>query len=689
MADAGETFGELVRVLRRRTGLTQEGLAHRSGLSARGVRNIEAGRGRPHQATIELLVSALATSGAEARRLRQLGMDPDELGPLPAQLPPAHAGFVARTAELAAATAALADVQRQDRPCVVLVHGVAGIGKTAFALQAGHGAAARFPDGTLYAELRGAGRSPAEPWHVQAMLCRALGAPEDSVPADIDERTAYLRSLLARRRVLLVLDDARDADHVAPLLPGAGGCGVLITSRWALTLPAVGLDIRLDPFDESSALALLNDSLGTRLSGAAGAARRIIAACGGLPLALRIAAGRLTLHPSWPLRTYADALGAAENRMNQLRLGDTSVAASLQEVYDALGAGPGGVAVQRLFDRFAVHDGPDLDLHGVARLAEVAPARAEYLLDVLAQAHLVSSPVPLRYTMHDLVRIYGRSHCLEGVERRDLVGSLIVHFAERARDAGSNPAWLAVERPNILATVRAAHAVKPPPVNELMTLLNATGELFDRAQDGLSWRLVAEAVLRAGDATEDDLARAAAHDDLAVISRLGLRLGEAEYHGRLSLAFYTSAGTAGQPRLSRVWNRLGTIYTLRADYREASRCYSTSLALRRAAGDRLGQASVLNNLGLARLEEGDMTAAEDCFRAAGQLYRSLNDLQGEAIACSTSVTYTGDRADIDRRSTPSGRPRSALIRRAAGLRCTTVVRHGRRRTRRRTSDLGR
>ena len=91
------------------------------------------------------------------------------------------------------------------------------------------------------------------------------------------------------------------------------------------------------------------------------------------------------------------------------------------------------------------------------------------------------------------------------MERRDLVGSLIVNFAERARDAGSDPGWLAVERPNILATVRAAHAVKPPPVNELMTLLNATGELFGRAQDGLSWRLVAEEVLRAGDATEDDL----------------------------------------------------------------------------------------------------------------------------------------------------------------------------------------
>jgi tetratricopeptide (TPR) repeat protein len=230
------------------------------------------------------------------------------------------------------------------------------------------------------------------------------------------------------------------------------------------------------------------------------------------------------------------------------------------------------------------------------------------------------------------VRIYGRSHCPEGAERRDLVGGLLVHYAERARDAGSDPAWLATERPNILATVRAAHAVTPPLANELVALLNATGELFDRAQDGLSWRLVAEAVLRAGDAAEDDLASAAAHDDLSVISRLGLRLDEAEYHGRLSLALYRSAGPAGHPRLGRVWNRLGTIYTLRGDYPEAGRCYSASLALRREAGDRLGQASVLNNLGLARLGEGDMTAAEECFHAAGELYRSLHDLQGEAIA---------------------------------------------------------
>jgi tetratricopeptide (TPR) repeat protein len=234
--------------------------------------------------------------------------------------------------------------------------------------------------------------------------------------------------------------------------------------------------------------------------------------------------------------------------------------------------------------------------------------------------------------MHDLVRIYGRSHRIEGLERRDLIGSLITHYAERARDAGNDPAWLAVERPNILATVRAAHAVKPPPAKELVALLNATSELFDRAQDGLSWQLVAEAVLRTGEAAKDDLAQAAAHDDLSVISRLGLRLDEAEYHGRLSLALYRSAGAAGHPRLSRVWNRLGTIYTLRSDYTQASRCYSASLALRRAAGDRLGQASVLNNLGLARRAEGDMTAAEECFHAAGELYRSLNDLQGEAIA---------------------------------------------------------
>jgi transcriptional regulator with XRE-family HTH domain/tetratricopeptide (TPR) repeat protein len=631
---AAHSVGQLVRRLRQRAGLTQEVLAARAGLSVRAIRNVENNRiSRPHRSTLELLAAQLAMSDEEAKLLLDDGSGLTLPADVPAQLPTAHAGFVDRVREQTATLAALRDTTA-DGPVVVLVHGPAGVGKTAFALRVGHAAVAGFPGGTLHADLRGASRSPTDPHRVLAGWCQALGISPDAVPQDPAERAAYFRSVLASRRVLLVCDDALNAAQLTPLLPGTPGSAVVATSRWALAMPAVTLDVPLDLLDDADACAVVRTALAGRADSDDAAIKQIVGVCGRLPLALRIAAGRLALHPSWTVDAYARMLDHSRDRLDQLRLGDSSVQASLEDSYRAIGDRPDGVVLQRIFDRVAVHEGPSLSLEAIAYAAEVPPGDCDRMLDVLCQAHLLRSPAPQRYAMHDLLRAYGRGH-LDVAELRRTTARLLDYYMARA--LGPTAAdWYAQDRDNVVAAVTAAAAVDPPAAAVLGRLLEACGDHFEVNQDERAWRIVAEATLGAAEAVGDEQAQATAHDALALIARLDLRLGDAERHCSDCLRLY---GRTGSERyVARAWNRLGNVHTLQGRHGEAARCYSRSLSLRRRDGDLLGQASVLNNLGLSRQYQGDLARAQRCFLEAGALYQRLGDLRGGAI---TSLNLGG------------------------------------------------
>jgi transcriptional regulator with XRE-family HTH domain len=480
-----ESLGEFVRRLRREAGLTQEALAERAGLSSRTVRNLETSQGRqPRPASVAAVAEHLAPDTQTARRLQRLAAGPPP-GLAPAQLPAAHAGFAGRDAEQKRMLDLLGAARTgRSGPAVILVHGQPGAGKTALALRVAHTAAAQFAGGALYADLRG-NRSPADPHDVLDGWCRALGASPELIPRGHQQRAAHFRSLLAGRRVIIVCDDARDAAQVRPLLPGTAGCAAVITSRLAFTAAEIAGDVPIGLLDAASARELVYAAVTRRLAGQGSSAdpgelsSRIAAACGGLPLALRIAAGRLAQHPAWTPAAYAELLETSGDRLRHLQLGEASVRAAFDVSYQALAARPDGAAVQGLFDRLAVHDGPFLTLAALTAVTGDPAADVETRLDLLSQLHLAESPAPRRYSVPGLLRLYGRAH-LPPAAQRQVIAALAGYFTSVLREAAGDPAWLAGQWDNMGATAAAAAACQPRLTTPLTGLLAAAGETLQR-----------------------------------------------------------------------------------------------------------------------------------------------------------------------------------------------------------------
>jgi transcriptional regulator with XRE-family HTH domain len=374
-------FGAHVRAHRQRLGMTQEELAAGTGVSVSSIRNLEAGRtGRPRAATVRLLADAFELAGADRDRFcrsalddtaqRPAGETPDDADsgpargrPVPAQLPADVAGFVGRTDHLSRLTKLL---DSGDRPATVVISaiaGTAGVGKTALAVHWAHQALDRFPDGQLYINLRGfdpAGTA-ATPAEVVRSFLDALDVPGQRVPAGLDAQTALYRSLLADRRMLVLLDNARDAEQVRPLLPGTPGCLVLVTSRnqlAGLIAGAGALPLPLDLLHPDEARDLLARRLGAdRVAAEPAAVDGIIERCARLPLALAIVAARAAIQPGLPLAALADELRHLHDRLDTLATGDpgTDVRSVFSWSYQQLSR-----PAARLFRLLGVHPGPDL-----------------------------------------------------------------------------------------------------------------------------------------------------------------------------------------------------------------------------------------------------------------------------------------------------------------------------------------
>ncbi len=352
---------------------------------------------------------------------------------------------------------------------VSAVNGVPGVGKTALAVHAARQVTERFPDGYLYADLRGADREPLAAQTVLESFLRILGAADGGIPSDGDERIALYRSLMAERRVLVLLDNAASDDQVQPLVPGSGDSAVLVTSRARLTGLAGALHLRLDVMPPGEALELLGRIVGERRCAAEPeAAAAVVAACGCLPLAVRVVASRLAAEPGTPLSDMVRRLGDEHRRLSELSTGELAVEATFELSYSKLSPEQG-----RAFRLLSAVEAPDLGLHCAAALLGRDPETTEDLLESLVDLNLVESRRMGRYHFHDLVRVFAR--------------------ARNARDgspAGTSRAFARL-LDFCLATARAAdaasHSVDPAERRLIDVPVTAAGLRFGSAQAATDW----------------------------------------------------------------------------------------------------------------------------------------------------------------------------------------------------------
>ncbi len=326
--------------------------------------------------------------------------------PVPAQLPPAVGDFTGRATEVARLREGPAGAGAASVWCVT---GPAGVGKSSLAAHVAHLIRSAYPDGQLYLNLRGAETEPVPPAAALDQLLRALGVPRAGIPSTLDERIAAYRSRLADRRVLLVLDNAADEHQVRPLLPGTRAAAVLVTSRSALA----GLEgtqvVPVGVLDRDEALRLLRRAVGdARVAAQPAGAAAIVDRCGRLPLALRVAAARLVGRPHWPLERLAARLGDERRRLDELRVGDLDVRASLALSYEGLSPGQ-----QQGFRLLALLDAPDFPAWVAGPLLDVDLTTAEDLVEALVDARLVEVAgadvlEQPRFRLHDLLRGFGR-----------------------------------------------------------------------------------------------------------------------------------------------------------------------------------------------------------------------------------------------------------------------------------------
>jgi DNA-binding SARP family transcriptional activator/Tfp pilus assembly protein PilF len=585
----------------------------------------------------EVLVEELGTEpGIGLRELHQriLAADPVLAVPEPAtppgsrpaamvprELPAPVAAFVGRAGELAALTALL-DRSAAEAPAIVIsaIGGTAGVGKTALAVQWAHQAAELFPDGQLYVNLRG--YDPDRPMpaaDVLAGFLRALGVAGQDIPADEDERAARFRSLLAGKKVLVVLDNAGTAEQVRPLLPGSAASAVLVTSRDALAglvarHGATRLDLDLLPHAE--AISLLRALIGRRVEDDPGAAATLAGQCCRLPLALRVAAELAAVRPDIPLAELTGELADQQQRLDLLDAGGdprTAVRAVFSWSYRHLEDGSA-----RAFRLAGLHPGQDFDSYAVAALVGTGAEEARRVSDVLTRAHLIQPAGPSRHGMHDLLRAYARELAAqEGEEeQRAALTRLFDHYLHTASIA-MNALYPAERhrRPRI-----------PAPATPISPFTSRTAA---RAWlDAERATLVAVAVYAAGRGWVGHATR---------LSETLFRYLDAGGYYPEAMTIHTQARAAAQRAgdwvaEANALSRLGTVHLLQGRYHEAIEQQQEALALFRQAGDRAAQGRALHNLGIARHCIGQYRQAIGLQREALDIFREIGDLPGTAYA---------------------------------------------------------
>ncbi|MCI0687759.1 MAG: tetratricopeptide repeat protein [Sporichthyaceae bacterium] len=570
--------------------------------------------------------------------------------PTPQQLPAAVSDFTGRAGELASLDelAKLDELaragDRANRSEVVVITGTAGVGKTALALHWGHAISTGFPDGQLYANLRGYGAGrPAEPGPVLLSFLRALGAAEEA-PAGLDETASRYRSALAGKRVLVLLDNAGSAEQVRPLLPGGPGCLVVVTSRDNLA-ELVDTDgthrLTLDVLDPPTAVDLLNRLLGRdRINAELAAATELSRACDHLPLAIRIAAAHLADRPDRAIATQVAAMTAGA-RLDQLRVeGDESSAVRVAFHHSYAHLDP---PQARLFRLLGLVPGPDFTVDAAGALLDAPDASADADLQRLATVHLIESKPNGRYTIHDLLREYA-AECSETAdpqaERDQARGRLYRFYLARSDaaarvlfpgalrlpssiDGGSNGelfsdragamAWLDAERVNLVAACAAA--AEDPAHRELAwQLADALRRYLWHRSDLTDRRAVAMAGQTAAAAAGDQLTRAAGEIGLGTAD---LRNPDAVGHLSHGLELCRQAGWTDGEAVA--LGGLGIAYSESGQLAEAADHFHQAVAHNERIGRAVGLAINLGNLGLLQLRTGQFGPALEHLTRAVEL----------------------------------------------------------------------
>ncbi|ADD42313.1 AfsR/SARP family transcriptional regulator [Stackebrandtia nassauensis] len=508
---------------------------------------------------------------------------------VPRELPTDPAAFAGRVAELSELDLLLAASEATPQPAVGVITGTAGVGKTSLAIHWARRVADDFPDGQLFVNMRGYHPEQAlTPQRVLARFLRTLGVRGQDLPEDIDELTAMYRSVMDGRRMLIVLDNVNHSDQARPLLPGAAGCLVVITSRDVL-LSLIAADnasqISLDLPDTADARRMLARRLGSeRLSSEPGAADDIIAASARLPLALAIAAARAVINKDTRLSAVAEQLRAGLDAFDTASP-MTDVRAVFSWSYQALS--PDAARLLRLL---GLHPGSDVSAAAVASFAGLSPSHTDRLLAELVRAHLVIGDVPGRYALHDLMREYAveLANAEDSEADRDLAfRRLLDHYVHTGRTAATllNPYWrpLALDdafagvHPEDLADYDAAMDWFAAERDVLIAVLDwAVSAGFDRQIVQLVW-VLAGYLERQGPWTQ----WASTHRDaIAAAQRLGEPVLEARAHRGLGLA---------NLRMSRI--------------EDAHRHFARALELYRDSDDLEGMARAESALALVREEQ--------------------------------------------------------------------------------------
>ncbi|MGY6019036.1 AfsR/SARP family transcriptional regulator [Streptomyces spinosirectus] len=624
-------------------------------------RPAEHAHAREHEAALTTPAPAPSAPGPEAPPPGP-PIPPPSLTPhaVPAQLPAGTPGFTGRVDELGRLDALLADVAQ--RPAAVVVSalsGMGGVGKTAVAVHWARHRRSAFPDGQLYVNLRGFDPSgaPLPPDRAVRGFLDALGVPATRVPESLDAQVGLYRSLLSGRRVLVVLDNARDADQVRPLLPAAAGCLALVTSRSPLTGLAVAEGAQLLAVDLLGAEEC-RDMLAARLGAARVAAEsaavdEIVVRCAGLPLALGVVAARAAARPAEPLAVFADELRTAERILDPLDTGDpaTAVRTVFHWSYRTLSR-----EAARLFRFLGLHPGPDADLTSLAALAGVCVTQVPDQIRELTAARLLIEHVPGRYTCHDLLRAYAAELAAEhdttttvrAATRRVLDHYLHTAYAADAlltrrhhpmrlapAEPGSLPrqlgdydealAWLICEQPVLLSAVE-----RPPAGFDSYTWqFAATLTTFLERQG--NWQALTDvhtAALRTASRQGDLAGQAAGHRGLG-LARFQQRDPQgARHHFIRALDLFGQLDNhAGQ---ARTCQNLAKMAWAHGATREALHHSRRALEHFLLAHDRGGQAVALNDLGWYLAELGELRQALDYCRRALPLVQATGDLSGQA-----------------------------------------------------------
>ncbi|MFF8838244.1 BTAD domain-containing putative transcriptional regulator [Streptomyces sp. NPDC015130] len=564
----------------------------------------------------------------------------------PAQLPATVPDFTGRASFVRELGDRLATAEGHVMAVSALA-GIGGVGKTTLAVHVAHEARRHFPDGQLYVDLQGAGNRAAATETVLGSFLRALGTPDSAIPDSLDDRAALYRSTLDGRRVLVLLDNARDAAQIRPLLPGTAGCAALVTSRIRMVDLAGAHLVDLDVMSPEEALQLFTRIVGAeRVQSEREAALDVVAACGFLPLAIRIAASRLAARRTWTVSVLAAKLADERRRLDELQAGDLAVKATFE-----LGYGQLEPAQARAFRLLGLADGPDISLAAAAAVLDLPLWDTEDLLEALVDTSLLESAAPGRYRYHDLVRLYARA-CADRdeqppTEKEAALSRLLDFYLSTAArvyaierpgdrlvdhleptayegltftDRHEAQDWLYAEANCLLATVRQS-AASPTTLRRAVDLLWASLDLGESGANSREFEATGAVLRDAARAHADAKAEGRALMVLAGVHHTAGRFAEADRDAELALPH---ADRAEDP-VPACWsaNARGIIALYQNRFAEGERYFTEAIERFRGIGDEPGEASALCNLSRIHLATGRTSSAIALARQGTEIYDSM------------------------------------------------------------------